>query len=113
MAVLNKEDLFNKIRERIGDATDEETLTFVEDVTDTFNDLETKATGDGTDWKAKYDELDESWKKKYRDRFFGDIENDGEEHITTPNKALGEQKENVRVDGEKRSFEDLFEEREG
>ena len=37
MAVLNKEDLFNKIKERIGDATDEETLTFVEDVTDTFN----------------------------------------------------------------------------
>lgn len=113
MAVLNKEELFNKIKERIGDATDEETLTFVEDVTDTFNDLETKATCGGTDWKAKYDELDESWKKKYRDRFFGKVENDGEEHITTPDNALDEQEENVHADGEKRSFEDLFEEREG
>lgn len=103
MAVLSKEDLFNKIKERIGDATDEETLSFVEDVTDTFNDLETKATGDGTDWKAKYDELDESWKKKYRDRFFS-----GE----TSAEVKEEQEEDVKSDGEKKEFKDLFEERE-
>lgn len=104
MAVLSKEDLFNKIKERIGDATDEETLTFVEDVTDTFNDLETKATGDGTDWKAKYDELDNSWKKKYRDRFFS-----GE---TSADEVKEEQEEDVKSDGEKKEFKDLFEERE-
>lgn len=104
MAVLSKEDLFNKIKERIGDATDEETLSFVEDVTDTFNELETKATGDGTDWKAKYDELDESWKKKYRDRFFS-----GE---TSAEEVKEEQEEDVKSDGEKKEFKDLFEERE-
>ena len=104
MAVLSKEDLFNKIKERIGDATDEETLSFVEDVTDTFNELETKATGDGTDWKAKYDELDESWKKKYRDRFFS-----GE---TSAEDVKEEQEEDVKSDGEKKEFKDLFEERE-
>lgn len=104
MAVLSKEDLFNKIKERIGDATDEETLSFVEDVTDTFNDLETKATGDGTDWKTKYDELDESWKKKYRDRFFS-----GE---TSAREVKEEQEEDVKSDGEKKEFKDLFEERE-
>ena len=104
MAVLSKEDLFNKIKERIGDATDEETLSFVEDVTDTFNDLETKATGDGTDWKTKYDELDESWKKKYRDRFFS-----GE---TSAEEVKEEQEEDVKSDGEKKEFKDLFEERE-
>lgn len=105
MAVLSKEDLFNKIKERIGDATDEETLSFVEDVTDTFNDLETKARGDGTDWKAKYDELDNSWKKKYRDRFFS-----GE---TSADEVKEEQEEDVKSDGEKKEFKDLFEEREG
>lgn len=104
MAVLSKEDLFNKIKERIGDATDEETLTFVEDVTDTFNDLETKARGDDTDWKAKYDELDNSWKKKYRDRFFS-----GE---TSADEVKEEQEEDVKSDGEKKEFKDLFEERE-
>lgn len=113
MAVLSKEDLFNRIKERIGDDTSDEAITFVEDITDTFNDMETKATGDGKDWKSEYEKLDESWKKKYRDRFFGEVENDGEEHITTPRNALGEQEENVHADGEKRSFEDLFEEREG
>ena len=105
MAVLSKDDLFIKIKERIGDATDDETLSFVEDVTDTFNELESKSTGDGTDWKAKYDELDETWKKKYRDRFFS--------AGTSPDEVKEEQEEDVKSDGEKKEFKDLFEEREG
>lgn len=105
MSVLSKDDLFNKIKERIGDATDEETLSFVEDVTDTFNELETRAIGDGTDWKSKYNELDEAWKKKYRDRFFS--------NETSGDVVKEEQKENVISDGEKKDFNELFEEREG
>lgn len=105
MAVLSKDELFNKIKERVGDATDEETISFVEDVTDTFNELETRAIGDGTDWKSKYNELDETWKKKYRDRFFS--------NETSTDEVKEEQKENVISDGEKKDFNELFEEREG
>ena len=109
MAVLGKEDFFKRIREQIGDDTSDESIAFIEDVTDTYNALE-QSSKDETDWKSKYEELDESWKKRYRDRFF---DGNGDRPETTPDKAMNKQKENVEDDGEKRDFEDLFEEREG
>lgn len=109
MAVLGKEDFFKRIREQIGDDTSDESIAFIEDVTDTYNALE-QSSKDETDWKSKYEELDESWKKRYRDRFF---DGNGDNPETTPDKAMNKQKENVEADGEKRDFEDLFEEREG
>lgn len=109
MAVLGKEDFFKRIREHIGDDTSDESIAFIEDVTDTYNALE-QSSKDETDWKSKYEELDENWKKRYRDRFF---DGNGDAPETTPTKAINKQKENVEADGEKRDFEDLFEEREG
>ena len=109
MAVLGKEDFFKRIREHIGDDTSDESIAFIEDVTDTYNALE-QSSKDETDWKSKYEELDENWKKRYRDRFF---EGNDDEPETTPRTAMNKQKENVEADGEKRDFEDLFEEREG
>ena len=89
MARLEREEFFNRIRERIGD--------------DTYDELEGRARGDGEDWKAKYEELDAEWRKRYRDRFFN-----------TPEAAKEDQEEDVKRDGEKtRTFEELFEEREG
>lgn len=108
MAVLGKDDFFKRIRDHIGDDTSDESIAFIEDVTDTYNALE-QSSKDETDWKSKYEELDENWKKRYRDRFF----NNDDEGETTPDKAMVKQKENVKADGEKRDFEDLFEEREG
>ena len=109
MPVLGKEDFFKRIREQIGDDTSDESIAFLEDVTDTYNALE-QSSKDETDWKSKYEELDENWKKRYRDRFF---EGNGDEPETTPHTAMEKQKENVKADGEKKDFEDLFEEREG
>ena len=70
MAVLDKESFFNKLHEKVGNDTSEESITFLEDMTDTYNDLQKKANGDGVDWEKKYHELDETWKAKYRHRFF-------------------------------------------
>ena len=109
MAVLGKDDFFKRIREHIGDDTSDESIAFIEDVTDTYNALE-QSSKDETDWKSKYEELDENWKKRYRDRFF---DGNGDTPETTPRSAMNKQKENVKADGEKRDFEDLFEEREG
>ena len=69
MPVLKKEEYFNRLHERIGTDTSDEAISFLEDMTDTFNDLERRAKGDGEDWEKKYKELDESWKAKYRHRF--------------------------------------------
>lgn len=70
MAVRSREEILNSIRKRVGEQNDDETIAFIEDVTDTFTDLETRANGDGVNWKEKYEENDASWRKKYTDRFF-------------------------------------------
>lgn len=109
MSVLGKEEFFNRIKEHVGDDTSDESIAFIEDITDTYNALE-QSSKDETDWKSKYEELDENWKKRYRDRFFDGNAGNPE---TTPATVKKKQKENVETDGEKIDFNDLFEEREG
>lgn len=70
MAVKTREEILAELKARVGEQTDDETIAFLEDITDTLSDLETKAKGDGTDWKAKYEENDAEWRKKYTERFY-------------------------------------------
>lgn len=70
MAVRTREEILESVRARVGEQTDDETIAFIEDISDTLTDLETRATGDGTDWKAKYEENDAEWRKKYTERFY-------------------------------------------
>lgn len=76
MAIRSKDEILEQIQVRFGEDTSDETISFLEDVTDTFTDLETRASGDGVDWKAKYEENDNEWRQKYRDRFFSPELND-------------------------------------
>lgn len=104
--VLNKEDFMKRLQERIGEDTSDEAMSFIEDMTDTFNDMETRSSGNNDEqWQKKYDELDKTWREKYKARFFNSE--------TTPEDALGEQEEDVKEDAEEKTFADLFEEREG
>ena len=43
MPRLEREEFFNRIRERIGDDTSDDALRFMEDITDTYNELESRA----------------------------------------------------------------------
>lgn len=70
MAVRTREEILESLKNRIGNQSDDETIAFLEDVTDTLSDLEERAKGDGVDWKGKYEENDAEWRKKYTDRFF-------------------------------------------
>lgn len=70
MAVKTREEIITEVKARFDDQTDDETIAFLEDITDTLSDLETKAKGDGTDWKTKYEENDAEWRKKYTERFY-------------------------------------------
>lgn len=70
MAVRNKEEILEAIKTRVGEQTDDETISFLEDVSDTFTDLETRANGDAEVWKTKYEENDKSWRERYTNRFF-------------------------------------------
>lgn len=96
MSVLNREEFFARLNERLANDTSDEGISFLEDMTDTYNDLEHKANGDGVDWETKFKELDESWKKRYRHRFFS-----GDNDFTfdsETNKSDDYSPENVKVD---------------
>lgn len=102
MAVKTRDEIMEAIRKRIGEDTSDEAISLLEDVTDTFTDYETRVA-DKTDWKAKYDEMDANWRKKYMDRFSG----------KTGDEIKEEQEEQIKDDSEPRTFDELFEEREG
>ena len=103
MAILDRDNFFKRIRERLGEDDSEEALSYLEDMTDTWEDMERRASREGEEnWEEKYNNLDAEWRKRYRDRFFN-----------TPEGAKEDQEEDVKDDGKARSFETLFEEREG
>jgi hypothetical protein len=97
MSVLNREEFFARLDARLANDTTDEGISFLEDMTDTYNELERKANGDGIDWETKYKELDESWKKRYRHRFFSGGANEsltGDETVTIDEYSP----EDVKVD---------------
>lgn len=61
MAVKSKEELLNAVNALSAENLEEQVLTLMEDVADTMDNL--------SDVEAKLKELDESWKKRYRERF--------------------------------------------
>lgn len=69
MAIRTKEEILESIKTRFGDSTDDDTIAFLEDVSDTYDDLETKASNT-VDWEARYNENDANWRKKYTERFY-------------------------------------------
>ena len=102
MAIKTRDEIMEVIRRRIGEDTSDEAISLLEDVTDTFTDSETRVA-DKTDRKAKSDEMDASWRKKYMDRFSGKTGEDLKE----------EQQEQIKDDSQPRTFDELFTEREG
>lgn len=102
MAVRTIEEILEAIRSRIGEDTSDESISLLEDITDTMEDYETRVA-DKTDWKNKYDELDATWRRKYIERFSG---KSGED-------IKNEQEEQIKDDDEPRTFDELFTEREG
>ena len=95
--IKTKDEILNAIKERFGEDTSDETLSLIEDVSDTLDDYETR-TNDSTDWKTKYEENDKTWRERYRDRFFsGETDNDIEEPDDIDDDTP-----------DKRTFEDLF-----
>lgn len=73
MSIRTREEILNSIRDRIGDDANDENLALIEDITDTFTDLESKASNN-INWEQKYNENDAEWRKKYRDRFFSQVD---------------------------------------
>lgn len=99
MAVKTREEILESFKTRLGENPDDESISFLEDVTDTLDDFEKRANGDGTDWKSKYEENDANWRKKYTERFFS---NEPEPNPKPESKP--------EPDNTPRTFSDLFKE---
>lgn len=102
MAVKTIEEILEAIKSKIGEDTSDDSISLLEDITDTMDDYETRVA-DKTDWKNKYDELDATWRRKYIERFSG----------KTGEDIKNEQEEQIKDDSEPRTFDELFTEREG
>ena len=91
---LSKEELIEKVKAYVGDRTDDETISLIEDISDSM-----EVTDDGENWKEKFEELDNQWREKYIARFSepSTVKEDELEVETT----------------ETNSFDDLFEEKDG
>lgn len=68
MAVRTTQEIIDALRETFGESPDDTQLAMLEDVSDTFTELNEKS---GEDWKTKYEENDKAWRKRYTDRFSG------------------------------------------
>lgn len=103
MAIKTREEIIQLVSDRIGDDNSDDALSLIEDVTDTLNDLETRVSGDGTDWKAEYDKLDNEWREKYKARF-----TDGDNNDNSNNNNNNDNNGGNDNDIKSYKYEDLF-----
>lgn len=97
--VRTVEEILEILKTRFGDDDSDETISILEDVSDTITEAQ---KGDGEDWKTKYEENDKAWRQKYKDRF-----------ASKETKVEKETEEVADTDGEDKvlqKFEDLFKE---
>ena len=111
MAKLTPNEFLDKAKLILGDRTDDDALSFLEDCKDTITDDK-----GGEDWKSKYDdlvkekdELDKSWRQKYRDRFFS-ADNPKTDKDTNPSNHANDNTDEVDLEEEAKKvrFDDLF-----
>lgn len=68
--ILEKDDYLKAISDVIGSRTDDESISFMENMTDTYNALEEKANNNGVDVEALLKAKDDAWRERYTKRFF-------------------------------------------
>ncbi len=115
VAVRTMEEIIEMVSERIGDDNSDEAISFLEDISDTLSDYDSRAK-DNTDWKQKYTDNDAEWRRKYKERFYNPPQNqepDNHEFTTGEHEndnveiTTGEhENDNVEIT----TFEELFKE---
>lgn len=96
--VKTKDEILAEIKAYIGERTDDETVSLVENVTDTLSDMEKNGNAE-----ARVKEVGDMWRAKYMERFF---DGDKEEK----NTEVEEEEETDKA--EEIKIEDLYIEKE-
>ena len=96
----NANEMLEIVKAFVGDRTDDDALNLIEDVKDSMtSDTDTEQE----DWKTKYEELDKSWREKYKARFFSGEESPVKNEVV-PNDTKDEPEDIDNV-----TLKDLFE----
>lgn len=85
MSVLTKDEFMTRLEKHFDGDTSDDTIKFVEDMTDTYNDLE-----------KRYNDNDTAWKEKYKKRFFSSVET--EETEKDNDKEQEKKAEKIQID---------------
>ena len=96
--VKSLEEILASAKSIIGESTDDKTLEFVGDLSDTLSSFKDSESKIKTLEQEKAD-LDSSWRQKYRDRFFSGPAGNDDEFSPEDDKPTGL----------KTKFEELFE----
>lgn len=88
MAVVERDELIQRITSVLSDPESDDSLSLIEDVTDTLD------AGSSDDWRTRYEENDAAWRKRYKDRF-----------LKKPDKEPEIEEEEKE---EKKTYDDLF-----
>lgn len=102
MAVRKKDEFMAALNNLIGDNNSDEALALIEDAQDTFSNFESP---DSENWEQRYNDLDASWRKRYKERFFSNTKKDESENETSGNQ----EQDNETNETEDLEIEDLFE----
>lgn len=98
---LSKIELLEKVKKYIGDRTDDDSIEIIEDISDSYSEESEGIEEVKREYEEKLKTLDESWRKKYTDRFFS---NDKPEDR--------EEEEEEEEEEEKTEYSELFTEKE-
>lgn len=92
MAIRSREEIMTQLQTIIGEDTSDETLTFIQDVSDTLANENSAQLIE--ELKTQLVDQDKQWREKYRNAFF----------TGKPDESLNEHED----DGRPSKFEDLF-----
>lgn len=109
MAKLSTDEFMNKVKALLGDRDDDEALSFLEDCKDTI-------TVEKDSYKEKYEqavkekeELDKSWRTKYKERFYStDTNIDKDKNDNTDKDPNFDERSEEEKKAETITINDLF-----
>lgn len=96
MAVVGKEELITSIKDYIGERTDDESIVILENVSDTLESLGEDRTGEIEELKRKVKEVEDTWRKKYIERFSVSADTNKDDVIEN------------QIDGDRITLDDIF-----
>lgn len=101
MAKRAKQEIIDAVKAVIGDRTDDQVISLLEDIADSYPD-------DSVDWQKKLDDLDKEWRGRYMERFNAPINAEGSASNGEDNKDTVDQGDNEDVVEDTEDTEDLI-----